>query len=507
MTEVTIDDQPLLPMPIDEQTDNTGLTSRSKKNLGRKTTLQKLPITSTNFFISLTVVVLIILTIGVSIIKWEIDNKHTKPRVKTGVIHKVDKSHHEPSELPNCRKTFVYRFVNPFGLGSELGIYSVAAVAASASGYTMILDDSKWIYGRLSDYFDIPPPPCRPPSEDTPRTAFKNLGSNQPDHVYGNWEHRDEYAEYMLGLLNQRALDVHAVWNLMNHREERTVLPATQNLHYSLKPIFDAKSEAFRHIWRPNQLILDEIKVMKKNFNDQMIESISSKGQRMINNSVIKSLGSDSPMAKKMISVQFRLGDKKAEIERMNPAGTIGMATSSQNSKAFLEVIRSFVPDWKKSESLPSVFIFSDDVETVIREFEDDQSFYPLSQRFPLLSSPNSVRLTDHGFDQAKFDSSSPELRRKLTIALVRDITFAVDNSEGIVCSASSNICNMMFLLRGSEDAIGPQTSIRSVDVRWYPTTSIHEMNQRSLDMIKNRKEILEMIPRLAADEKNYIDL
>ncbi|EGG04040.1 uncharacterized protein MELLADRAFT_75237 [Melampsora larici-populina 98AG31] len=139
--------------------------------------------------------------------------------------------------------------------------------------------------------------------------------------------------------------------------------------------------------------------------------------------------------------------------------------------------------------------------------FEEDQSFYPPSQRFHLLSSPDTVKLTDDGFDQAKFDSSSPELRKRLTISLIRDITFAVDNSEAIVCSSSSNICNMMFLLRGSEDAIGPQASIRSVDVRWYPTVTIHEMNQWSLDMIKNRKEILEMAPGLAADKKNYIYL
>ncbi|EGG04039.1 uncharacterized protein MELLADRAFT_89688 [Melampsora larici-populina 98AG31] len=324
MTEMMVEDRPLLPMTIDEQPDNTRLPSRSKRNRGQKTNLQKKPISSTNFYMGLTVIVVIMIATGGFIIKSETDQKYTTSRRKIGVIHKLDKSLTEPSKLPNCSRTFVYQFISPFGLGSELGLYSMAAVAASASNYTMVLDDSKWVYGRLSDYFDIPPLPCRPPSKETPRTEYKNLGSNQSDHVYGNWDRRQGYTEYVLGLLNKRAVDAHSVWNLMNHREERTVLPATQNLHYSLKSLFDAKSEAFQHIWRPNQMILDEIKVMKKNLHDRMIESISSETQRRIAKSSIKNFDPDDRMAKKLISVHFRLGDKKAEVERMNPAGVIG---------------------------------------------------------------------------------------------------------------------------------------------------------------------------------------
>ncbi|EGG01289.1 uncharacterized protein MELLADRAFT_111107 [Melampsora larici-populina 98AG31] len=407
------------------------------------------------------------------------DQQNNMPRIRIGVRHEEDRSVADPTTLPNCSRTLLYKFVNPYGMGSELGIYSMAAVVASAFNYTIIIDDSAWVYGRL---------------EDTTRTLFENVGWDQPDHVYVDWDDmgRKGITQYLLGLVDRRTLNIHSVWNLINHREQRTVLPATQNLHYSMKSLFDARSEALRRIWRPNKRILDEIISMKKDLNDKMIESLNSESRKSISKSSILNFGLESPMSRRLISIHFRLGDKKVEHESWTPSAKIGLVSSFAKPKPFFDIVRSFVPNWKTSEDLPAVFVFSDDAKTAISTFEDYQSFYYPSQRFPLLSSPKGGELADGGHNQEMFDKAPLELRQNLTVALIRDMTFAVDNSEAVVCSS---------------DAIGPEASIRSVDLRWHPTALANEFTEMGLDMIKNRTEILKMAPILAAEENNYIDL
>ncbi|KAG0144240.1 hypothetical protein CROQUDRAFT_47559, partial [Cronartium quercuum f. sp. fusiforme G11] len=98
-------------------------------------------------------------------------------------------------------------------------------------------------------------------------------------------------------------------------------------------------------------------------------------------------------------------------------------------------------------------------------------------------------------------------VRQKSAYALIRDVTFAVDNSEAIVCSLSSNVCNLMFHLRGSQDVIGPNSSVRSVDMRWHPTAFSEAVRDLSLHPVKDRAQILALAPQLAANEKNYIDI
>ncbi|EGG00335.1 uncharacterized protein MELLADRAFT_93311 [Melampsora larici-populina 98AG31] len=112
----------------------------------------------------------------------------TKPlrRVRIGVSHVVNTSGKPVEELPACGKTMLYTFKGLNGMGSELALWTEAAAVATWLNYTMLLDDSKWNYGKLSDYFDIPPLECRPPSNwrEMPRTLFSNLGKNESDHVW-----------------------------------------------------------------------------------------------------------------------------------------------------------------------------------------------------------------------------------------------------------------------------------------------------------------------------------
>ncbi|EGG00384.1 uncharacterized protein MELLADRAFT_67868 [Melampsora larici-populina 98AG31] len=408
-------------------------------------------------------------------------------------------------ELPPCAKTLLFIFRDIAGLGSELSYYGEAAAVASMLNYTILLDDSIWNYGRLSDYFDIPPLACRPPQNwrEMPRERFANVGVNESDHVWANRDIDVSYSGYLLQHVDSRAIDTHAVWNLFNYREQRTILPAVQNLHHSVKPIFDAKSGAFRHIWKPNKMILEEVKKLKVELNERMLalENIVSHRRSSADFDL------DSPMARRLITIHFRLGDKIIENDAMKPAETIGIKPAQGNPHPFFEVVKSYVPDWKTSKELPVLYILSDDPEGALKMFEEYQSFYPPSQRFPLIVSPKTISISEHGHLQSKFNSAPLDVRKKLATELIRDLTFAVDNSESIVCSSASNLCNIMFLLRGSQDLIGPTGSCRSVDVRWYPNYMIHPFNELSLNMTKDREKILEMIPRLATDPRNYIDL
>ncbi|KAH9825111.1 hypothetical protein DFH28DRAFT_1216022 [Melampsora americana] len=425
---------------------------------------------------------------------------------RASTVHMTNAEAKTMNELPMCTKTMLYRLEGIVGFGSELSLYTEAAAVASLLNYTMLLDDSKWNYGKLSDYFDITPLECRPPTNwrEMPRTRFSNLGSKESDHVWATRDTPEGYNSYILQQVDPRAIDTHAVWNMINHREQRIILPAVQNLHHSLTPIFDAKSEGYRHIWRPNRLILDEVKKLKHEFNQKMLALQNKHSQ----STSLAGSDSNSTIVRKMISVQFRMGDKIKENVGWKPAEIFGMKSAQSNPQPFFEVVRSYVPDWKTSKDLPALFVLSDDPEAALKKFDEHQSFYLASQRFPLVIPPRAIsNITDHGHQQSTFNSAPLNVRRKLAIALIRDLTFAVENSESIVCSSSSNLCNLMFHLRGSEDLIGPTGSCRSVDVPWYPTGMPHSFNKLSLNWIKDREKILAMIPRLATDPRNYIDI
>lgn len=434
--------------------------------------------------------------------KYEFQTKRSH-RARIGVPHMSDTGGKPAKELPLCAKTMLWKFRSYAGLGSEFAYYGEAAAVASFLNYTVLFDDSEWNYGKLSDYFDPPPLDCRPPQnwKEMPRTRFANIGLNESDHV---WTDRDntEYSGNLLQRVDSRAVDTHAVWNLFNHREERAVLPAVQNLHHSVKPIFDAKSDAYQRLWRPNKMILDEVKKLKVELNDQLLALQTKVSQR----TSPADFGLDSPMARKVITVQFRLGDKGAENDITKPAAAIGMKRAHGNPYPFFEVVKSYVPDWKTSKELPALYVLSDDPEAALKVFEEYQSLYPAAQRFPLIISPKGISLTEHGHLQAKFNTAPLEVRKKLTTELIRDLTFAVDNSESIVCSFSSNLCHIMAHLRGSQDLIGPTASLRSVDVRWFPNANIRMLNSLSLDVTKDREKILAMVPRLATDPRNYVD-
>ncbi|KAH9813320.1 hypothetical protein DFH28DRAFT_975509 [Melampsora americana] len=423
-------------------------------------------------------------------------------RISIAVNQKTRESVSQTTELPICARTFLFVFANFSGLGSELDIYTSAAATASLLNYSVVVDDSKWNYGKLSDYFDVEPLPCQLPKKwkDMPRALFSNAGKNQPDHVWSSRNDTEAIRNYLMQYIDDRAVNTHSVWNMVNYREQRTVLPAYQNVHHTMKTIFDAKSEAYRRIWRPNKAVLEEIMKLKKEINKQMLDNNQANYKSSPN------FGLESPLARKLMAIHFRLGDKSWENDDETPAKHIGMKLAHGNPHPYLEVIRSFVPDWKSSKELPALFILSDDPQTALDKFNQQQSFYSPENRFPLLLPPKEEH-KEHGHIEKFFNLAPLSVRIQMGISLIRDITFAVDHSEGIVCSCSSNLCKLMFHLRGSQDAIGPNGTVRSVDVRWYPTEWARHLTQLSLEPLGNQEKIIQMAHKLSLDPRNYIDL
>ncbi|KAG0141089.1 hypothetical protein CROQUDRAFT_68701, partial [Cronartium quercuum f. sp. fusiforme G11] len=425
-------------------------------------------------------------------------------RVRIGIRHPPPPLSLTNAKLPVCERTFLYKFTPWGGLGFQLIEWAVASWVAKELNYTMVIDDSNWNYGRFSDFFDMPPLPCQPPPENIERPLFQNAKVDQGNHIYSTITERKPFEKYLYDKIDQQVIDVNSVWRLVNYREEASVLPAEQNLHYKFKPIFDAKSEAIRHIWRPNKYVLDEILKMKKELNIRMMESLHP-GPSGTKATLPSSFDLDSPMAGKLISVHFRLGDKGPEMENLRPAAHVGMKNAFAHPKPFFEVIRSFVPNWKNSPKLPTLFLFSDDGPDALEKFNQYQSLFIPSQRFPILQPPEEMPITDKGWDQNQFDAYSTEVKKKMVIRLIRDITFAADNSDSIVCTTCSNICSLLFHLRGSEEIIGRHGSIRSVDAPWYPTSASWDLFDLSLDPVKDHDKIFALVPELAKDEKNYI--
>ncbi|KAH9825180.1 hypothetical protein DFH28DRAFT_1016631 [Melampsora americana] len=500
----TIQMEPLLPMPYAEQAGSSNYSKRrpgymqaAKSNLEEMWQSVNTKRTSPRVW-TLVSVSFMILAFGGLSISMSKTGSQSNQKNRMYYTYQDTASQMQMSDLPVCERTFLYTFFDYAGFGSTLSHWGEAAMVAAALNYTMIIDDSKWQYGRLTDYFDLAPLNCQPP-KNVSRDVFKNSG-NDTDHVWSNRDVRGAFTGWIHRHIDSRAIDTHAVWNLQNFREQRTVLPAEQNVHFTMKAIFDAKTEAYRSIWRPNKMVLEEIRKMKREINDKLL------GSQKRNAKSPSDFDLHSPMARKLISLHFRLGDKKVENADWHPALAIGMQSAVGNPKPYLDVVRSFVPKWRTSNDLPSLFVMSDDPETASALLDEHQSFYQPTQRFPILFPPHHHPLASHGHEQGKFNSAPPEVRKKLTTALIRDITFAVEESEAIACSSSSNICNIIFHLRGSDDAIGPHGHVRSVDVRWFPNAMIHDLNNLSLDYKKNRTEILDMAPKLAADPRNYID-
>ncbi|KAG0149158.1 hypothetical protein CROQUDRAFT_653977 [Cronartium quercuum f. sp. fusiforme G11] len=416
--------------------------------------------------------------------------------------------------LPQCERTLLYQFDGNSGLGSELGIYATVAAVASAINYTLLIDDFRWNYGRLSDYFDLPPLNCQPPEDwmSMPRPAFSNAGVKEPPHIRANRHERDVCTKYLLDRVPKKTIDVQTVWNYGNYRDKKTVLPGPQNLHIGMKPVFDAKSEVIRRIWRPNQIVTRELDKMKEYLDKalpesrvyQCSESVTLRDQLDGKSGETRSL--------RMITVHIRMGDKFEEAPQFRTYNEMPMALG--DPRVYFEVIRSMVPCWRTAKELPALFILSDNTEAIIKSFEEYQSMYWPHQRFKLLSPSDVEMITNQGFFQTNFNAAPHQIRRRLGLSVIRDISFAIERSDRIVCSMSSNLCNMLLLLRGSKDLIGSNPKVRSVDTRWYPTAFPYEISSKSLEpnLKSNWDQILKISIELLQlneeeEDENYIEI
>lgn len=65
--------------------------------------------------------------------------------------HHVRASHVFDESKTPCQKTLLYRFAGAHGFASEYLIFLRVAMLAEHFGYHLLLDDSRWNYGRWAE--------------------------------------------------------------------------------------------------------------------------------------------------------------------------------------------------------------------------------------------------------------------------------------------------------------------------------------------------------------------
>ncbi|CAH7684953.1 hypothetical protein BY996DRAFT_4582177, partial [Phakopsora pachyrhizi] len=110
------------------------------------------------------------------------------------------------------------------------------------------------------------------------------------------------------------------------------------------------------------------------------------------------------------------------------------------------------------------------------------------------------------GHSQTNFDRIPLEDRIKLGRIFLAEIEWVRRYSDGLICSATSNVCSGLMLLLGSERVIDDPannqiSTIASVDMRWVPTALI-----RSPKMYPPI-EATKLAQELSKDPHNFIDL
>ncbi|CAD6580533.1 MAG: hypothetical protein CYPHOPRED_001252 [Cyphobasidiales sp. Tagirdzhanova-0007] len=93
----------------------------------------------------------------------------------------------------------------------------------------------------------------------------------------------------------------------------------------------------------------------------------------------------------------------------------------------------------------------------------------PNDPEAPLIPLPlTNPKIKKPGFSETTFNSLSAASRISLTRTFLRDLTILSRRADGLVFTGSSNVGRLMSLLAGFEKM--QRGSLRSTDVRWFPT-------------------------------------
>ncbi|CAH7684951.1 hypothetical protein PPACK8108_LOCUS19403 [Phakopsora pachyrhizi] len=420
----------------------------------------------------------------------------------------------------------MFRFLYGSGFFSEVLIFTRFASKARSLGYTVLYDDQAWNYGNVKDYFDYENPKCAssPALLNIKRDNFctkahdgNSSDTNSPeifslsksDHVVVDRNCFAEFDRFLKNEIGPEYEKLESTWAFLNQRKELLTLPFNQNLNHKIKHYFDGQSKVLKTLWRPNQHVLNMTATLDKDLRPKL-KTKSSFISRFLPN--LKE--------SKILSVHYRLGDKIIEIKPNEMSSEpFGIPNAFNKSGRYIRkaVAMASRNRWNLSPESLNLVTISDDIPEAIRQIKEYQNSFDDQLSLNIVApTPNiysnlggaESRNTNlfHGHSQGSYDHVPMEDRIKLGRIFLAEIEWVRRYSDGVICSATSNVCSGLMLLLGSDRVIDDPannriSTIASVDMRWVPTAL------PIIPKMFSPIEATKIAQELSMDPQNFIDL
>ncbi|SCV72254.1 BQ2448_4948 [Microbotryum intermedium] len=433
--------------------------------------------------------------------------------------------------LPHCQKTLLFQFTPWWGFASEWLLYLRAASLADKLGYTLVEDDRRWNYGRLSNYFLPRKLTCAPPRDWADARVATEIGrpgwKKQPRLVWSRLriQHLDDWTRetYLDPIVMQKLHDTNVAYA---RNRSRNMLAEGDTMPQGLEEAFKDHVKAARFLWKLKDSIDTEVEAARTELE---------MGPHHITVATHIRLGDKGPeyeLEAKAMGITNKFGNLTVYLQaaheamtRILPGGTPytdeapspgGLDLESAHSPSLVvmtaeahvmsrlakdSLLRPFtlaqppapgiaslkhvahhktesdkpqVPDWFKDiqGKTPSTYEKRASIK------DDAESTKESSPAKPEEGNKNPRPGLASGFSQSEFNRL-PMLERVIhTRTFIRDLTLFSRDADAFIVSGSSNIGRLAMLIGGYEATVGPKDEegrslggrIRSIDAHWFPT-------------------------------------
>lgn len=132
-------------------------------------------------------------------------------------------------------------------------------------------------------------------------------------------------------------------------------------------------------------------------------------------------------------------------------------------------------------------------------------NLFPEERQYGLIGTPDS-HFIGPSSSQSKHASKNKPLKLDDGTDFVRDITFLLEDVDSVICSLKDEVCNLIFLLGGPERVMGSDAKFRSVDERWYPTTSTENITILVQQLSRFPDKVVRLAEQMSKDPANYVN-
>ncbi|KAM0753097.1 hypothetical protein T439DRAFT_286646 [Meredithblackwellia eburnea MCA 4105] len=417
--------------------------------------------------------------------------------------------------IPPCRRVMLFKFGSEKGFSYEYSAYIRAAVMASKLSYTLLADDTEWVYGSLREYFLPRQIHCQPPTDWFLQDAAVPLGSKRwanADRVWFSTDLIDKADDW----IREEMIDQTAMKEL-RQRQFRDILPQGETLPPELEDVFRDFAAATRELWRPNDQLATLIR------SQRMELGLGGGGLRRKNHSPTwggaRRSGSDSQRPNvedvpedeldfeevggaersdrgPIIAAYVRLGERDVRwtkdmeevgvrgqtygnlslildgandaVRRLSKSSRAEPSYSRTNPTLFPAGVQPtllvmsaeavVVPSLESRSDISDVFKIqrtSPPSTETLRPWSDlldlELSGAELSRK---KDSPGSILFK---FNQKLFNSLPRSLRVHLTRYFLRDLTTLALHADAFLLTGSSNVGRLACLVAGDSAVVGPR--------------------------------------------------